>query len=192
MNRLSVLLIAVLARGLTACAASDIVISGDGPSGLPYDPSYVRYVMGEGDLPLEIHGNPSALDDAAFAELVETTLQIDPFFGTTAFRRDAQMRNRHGFRLVLMFNADNPRIDAGQVCAGEDLDKAGGANTTLFVRGVFCSRDTVLSEDSALAPAPDDFAGPRFRRVLDLLVTSLLPPEGRRDLNVTCPTANCS
>ncbi|MEQ8248514.1 MAG: hypothetical protein RID42_12620 [Alphaproteobacteria bacterium] len=192
MNRLRVLFAAALVTGLSACSTSDIVISGDGPSGLPYDPSYVRYVMGQGDFPLEIHGNPSPLDDTAFAELVESTLQIDPYFGTTAFRRDPQMSNRHGFRLVLVFNADNTRIDARQVCAGEGLDKAGGANTTLFVRGVFCSLDKVLSEDSALTPTPDDFAGPRFERVLDLLVTSLLPPEGRRDLNVTCPTTNCS
>ncbi|MDA0367477.1 MAG: hypothetical protein O3C65_05595 [Proteobacteria bacterium] len=191
MSRLKIIFAAVILGGLTACTASDIVISGLGPSGLPYDPSIVRYVVGQGDFPLELHGNPSNLDDDAFATLVESRLRIEPTFGKTTFRRDPQTKNRHPFRLVLVFNAANPRISARHVCEGEDLDNAGGPNSTLFVRGVFCDGQTVLSEDSALTNAPEDFTDERLQRLLDRLLEELLPGEGRRDINVSCPTANC-
>ncbi|MEK9944974.1 MAG: hypothetical protein VW999_03205 [Alphaproteobacteria bacterium] len=192
MSRFRLALIAVFTATLAACSTSDIVISGYGAGGLPYDPSYVRYMMAQGDIPLEIHGNPSALSDGAFVELVESRLRLDPAFGRAAFRTDPTRKNRHPFRVVLVFNADNTRIDPNQVCRGEGLEKAGGVNATLNVRGVFCDRSTVLSTNSGLANTPDDFGGKRFGRLLDLLLFEMMPAEGNRDVDENCPnTATC-
>jgi len=192
MSRFRLALIAVFTATLAACSTSDIVISGYGAGGLPYDPSYVRYMMAQGDIPLEIHGNPSALSDGAFVELVESRLRLDPAFGRAAFRTDPTTKNRHPFRVVLVFNADNMRIDPNFVCRGEGVENAGGVNTTLHVRGVFCDRTTVLSTNSGLANTPDDFNGKRFGRLLDLLLFEMMPAEGNRDVDENCPnTATC-
>lgn len=189
-NRLA--LIAIAATFLAACSTSDIIISGYGAGGLPYQPSYVRYMLGQGDIPLEVHGNPSTLGDWAFVELVEKRLRLEPAFGHATFRTNPTTKNRHPFRVVLVFNADNTRIDPNHVCRGEGVENSGGVNNTLHVRGVFCDRETVLSANSGLANTPDDFNGKRFGRLLDQLLFEMMPPEGNRDLDENCPTtANC-
>lgn len=186
------LVLSSIAFALAACSASEVVVSGTGSQGLPYDPSYVRYVMGQGDVPLEVHGNPTSLDNQAFVSLVEDRLRLDAGFGNAAFRTKPTMRNAHGFRVVLVFNADNRRMDPRLVCRGEQLDKAGAPNSVLHVRGVFCSREQVLSTNTALVATPTDFGSPLFGRLLDSLMFEMMPAEGNRDVDEGCPPmANC-
>jgi hypothetical protein len=187
MGRKRFALAAVLAAGLAGCSTTDVIISGYGAGGLPYDPSYVRYMIGQGDIPLEIHGNPTELSDPQFTQLVEERLRLEPAFPRAAFRTNPTTKNRHPFRVVLVFNADNSRIDPNQICRGEGVNNAGGVNSTLYVRGVFCDRETVLSTNSGLANTPDDFNSPRFGRLLDQLLYTMLPAPGNRDVDETCP-----
>jgi len=192
MARNRFVLAAVFASVLAACSMSDVIISGSGAGGLPYDPSLVRYMVSQGDIPLEIHGNPTELSDPEFTQLVESRLRLEPAFPRATFRTNPTTKNRHALRVVLVFNADNARIDPNHVCRGEGVDKAGGVNATLYVRGVFCDREKVLSTNSGLANTPDDFGGPRFGRLLDQLMYEMLPAPGSGDVDESCPnTSNC-
>jgi len=191
MTPIKTLLFAAMVAGVAACSSDDIVISGFGAGALPYDPSFVRYVMSQGDFPLEVHGNPSGLADDVFSDLVEQSLRIDPAFGTASFRTEPTVRNQHGFRVVLVFNADNTRLDPRRICRGEGLDKAGAPNVILHVRGAFCERDELLSTNTALAEAPSDFRDDKFRKILFQLTFEMMPSEGNRELNEDCRTPNC-
>lgn len=187
MGRKRFALTAVLAAALAGCSTSDIIISGYGSGGLPYHPSYVRYMIGQGDIPLEIHGNPTELSGSQFTQLVEERLRVDPAFPHATFRTNPTTKNRHPFRVVLVFNASNTRVDPNDVCRGEGVETAGGDGSTLYVRGVFCDRETVLSANSGLANTPEDFNGPRFGRLLDQLIYEMMPAPGNQNIDVSCP-----
>ena len=177
----------LLAAAFTGCSTSDIIISGYGSGGRPYDPSYVRYMISQGDIPLEIHGNPTELSGPQFTQLVEKRLRADPAFPRATFRTNPTTKNRHSFRVVLVFNHNNTRIDPNHVCRGEGVENAGGVNQTLYVRGVFCYRETVLSTNGGLANTPEDFNGPLFGRLLNRVIYEMMPAPGNRNINESCP-----
>lgn len=177
---------------VAACSADDIVISGTGSRGLPYDPSIVRYVISQGDMPLEVHGNPSNLPDRSFVELVESSLKIDPFFGSLAFRTQAKKRNAHSFRVVLVFSTTVSRVDPRRICR-RDLPADATPGVALYVAGAFCDRDKALSGNTALTNLPSTFDDPIVQRLLDQLILEMLPPEGKRNIDESCPPpTSCS
>lgn len=93
---------------LVGCASLNPVFTDSGGDPGPnYDRDRLVTVVAEGGMPVEVFGNPSALEESDFASVVVQRLRLAPVWGPHRFTRSA-VTPSHGYRVVLAFN---PALD---------------------------------------------------------------------------------
>ena len=102
---------------LLGCAAlNPVYTDSGGDPGPNYDRDRMVTVVADGVMPVEILGNPSALEESDFESVVVRRLRLAPVWGPHRFAHSA-VTPSHGYRVVLVFN---PILDPANTPAAQE------------------------------------------------------------------------
>jgi hypothetical protein len=165
----------LLLSALTSCAA-EWAQGGHGPTTVAYNAMFVRGMANRGDIPTELHGNPSGLADQGFADLLRRDLRLtQPFPDRALDVRYGPFRGGEGFRVVLVFNPSEPNVQASDMCGNKPIPTK-GRQTQMYVLSAFCRGPIALSTFSSRVQTPESFDAPMFRKMRRNLMHWLMPP----------------
>ena len=125
--------------------------------------SAVRYEAADGVIPLVINPFTGTQDEAAAA--IGSVLRLPPGWPRASFASTPRAELGRGVRLVLVFNALEPRLEVRELCRNADgIEIAGRAGTTRIL-AAFCIGSRLGRGASAGAAAPATM-NPEFRALL--------------------------
>lgn len=147
-----------------------------------YEPEVFGYAAGRRDLKVEVIGNPSSLNQTAFAQAVVDAMQGHNPGQPTHLTLTPGPSARPLYRVVVAFNPLEP-VGIHDLCRGERITTAPTADS-LQVRAAFCEGAGALTAVRGRAPADTDVDDADFQSLLAGMTRTLLPrdnPESFED-----------
>ncbi|MBT3792011.1 MAG: hypothetical protein HN658_08775 [Rhodospirillales bacterium] len=172
------LIAGILSLFLGACSGDSIRII-DAEFDTAYDyMNFSNYLAGK-DTTVQIHGNPFAMNKAAFAQALTQHMQganegMPTNFTTTPKYSDAQTTGRE-FRVIVAFNA-NPKPST--LCTAKKIRAKKSAkkpDDVLTVHLAWCFENDAHSAITAETSMPESAQDPRFRALIRQSVQDLFP-----------------
>ncbi len=181
----AVFLLPCAALALAACAGLDRVSYMD--QAALYTPGLVAYASKNGEMAVEIAGNPFAA--ATDAESIAGALRLPEYFAPARLTTRPGPGTASNIRLVLAFT-DAPGAAEQALCArlGTLPVRPAGGETRIAM--ALCASERPASWAVAEGPVGDGPRDPRFQRLMASALFSLLPPT-RGDNNRDPPCASC-
>ena len=147
--------------------------------------SAVRYEAADRVIPLVIRGNPfTGTQEEAIAAIV-AVLRLPPGWPRASFASTPHAQLGRGVRLVLIFNALDPRLEVRELCRNADVIEIAGGTAeragTIRILAAFCigSRLGRGASASATATAPTTM-NPEFRTLLARILQGVFRHRTRR------------
>ncbi|MDX1484492.1 MAG: hypothetical protein R3229_08425 [Alphaproteobacteria bacterium] len=165
-------LVAVLA----ACSADNVHLQAE-YNRSTYDFLNFTTYHSERDTKVVIHGNPFAMEPAAFAQSVTGAMQGAHFGRRTNFTTTPGATAEPNMMVVMAFDAD---VGVYELCRGRPVrSHAPGDHLTLTAAWCFDGRED--STVYARVGRPANIDDPRFRALVRQTVLNLFPPHKRRE-----------
>ena len=134
------------------------------------------YAAAVGDFPVLVRGNPSALPDSDFENLVIANLRLPAYFPAATFTLQPDADLPHALRLILVFNPAAANLAGKDICRMPDrVASAPPGTQPVRVKMAFCNGWAVVAENSGYTLLPD-VAARKFRRLLRQTMNGLFPP----------------
>ncbi|MBI4968260.1 MAG: hypothetical protein HZC25_09100 [Rhodospirillales bacterium] len=164
---------------LSACAPQPMISSEHIHSNVLI-PSHFAYAARDGKVEVTLKGNPFAGSPEALAAATTRAMK-DAHAGPRTQFVPRPATSQEIYRLVYLFNPD-PFTLARKACENPDgvaLRPAEGGTTRVF--GIFCQRETPLSEAMAVMEGVTSADSPAFSELIAGLTLAILPyqmPDG--------------
>lgn len=168
-----------LASGLAACAPGPMISSEHVHSNVLI-PSHFAYAARDGKVEVTFKGNPFGSSAGALVEAA-TKAMANAHAGPRTQFVPRPAASQEIYRLVYLFNPD-PLTLARKACENPDavaLAPTSGGTTRVF--GIFCQRETPLSEAMAVMEGVTSPDSPAFSGLIAGLTLAVLPhqtPDG--------------
>ena len=175
-------LFSCVALALAACTGVDRITYMDWTA--LYTPGLVSYAAKNGEMAVEISGNPFAT--ATDAESIAGALSLPSYFAPARLTTRPGPGTASNIRLVLAFNADVRGAAEYALCTRLSTLPVRPDGGETRVAMAFCASERPASWAVAEGPVGDGPRDPRFQRLMATALLTLLPPN-RSDNNMDRP-----
>lgn len=132
----------------------------------------VRYEAADRSIPLVIRGNPFVgTQEEAVAEIT-SVLRLPPGWPRASFASTPEAEQGRGVRLVLVFDALDPRTEARDVCRDTDAIEIAERVETARILAAFCIGPRLGGGASVVSAAPATMT-PEFAALLDKVLQNV-------------------
>ena len=167
--------LAILAACAQAPAGRVSIIPGETSS----IESAVSYEAADRLIPLVIRGNPFTGTQEEAAAAIGSVLRLPPGWPRASFASTPQAELGRGVRLVLVFNALDPRLAMRELCRNADAIEIAGRAGTTRIMAALCIGPRLGRGASAGAAAPATMT-PEFRALLADILDGVFKLKMRR------------
>jgi len=157
---------------LVACAQTPKVSYVDASP--YYRPSLVSWMVVDGQLPAEIHGQPFPSGQVK-PDVIAAAIAGPAFVSPSKLTTDpAAAEARGGHRIVLVFNPEGaPRFR--QICDNAAAIPQSAPGERTITHAAFCAREEIVTSAVVTAETGSNVDDPLFQSAMAQLITNLLP-----------------
>lgn len=164
----TVLAIAILSAG---CSVVRVV---DHEGGQNYYDGAFEFATQDGTIKTHVVGSPFAEPDQNFAPSVTANMKGTTRGRDISFIPSPRNTTKHAFHVVVVFNGQNPLIEA-EICQNADEVKTTPALRTTSMLAVFCQDGFPLSYSAGFVDGLDSPADPRFPQLVKQVSRAMVP-----------------